>query len=136
MHAQPYLFFDGSCAEAFRFYAETLGGRIEMMMTHGEVPEPNATPPEWRDKIVHARLVAGDAVLLGCDRPPQFKGPVGGFYVSLAVERVADAERIFAALSAGGEVRTPLQQTFFAARFAMLADRFGVPWMVICPTPA
>jgi len=131
MRIQPYLTFDGSCAEAFRFYAETLGGRIEMMMTHGEAPEPTQAPPEWRDRILHACLVAGDAMILGSDRPPQFKEPVGGFYVSLNVDGPADAERIFAALSKQGEVRLPLQETFFATHFAMLVDRFGIPWMIV-----
>lgn len=131
MHVHPYLTFGGDCAEAIRFYAETLGGRIETMFTHAESPMANQNPA-WRDKIMHARLVVGDTVLMGSDRPPDDREPVSGFSVSLNVDRIADAERVFAALADRGEVRLPLQQTFWAVRFGMLVDRFGIPWMINC----
>jgi PhnB protein len=89
-------------------------------------------PPEWRNKIMHARLTVGDAVLMGSDSPPDHFEEMKGFYVALNIEAPADAERIFHALAENGTVRMPLQETFWAARFGMLVDQFGVPWMINC----
>ncbi|HET9982145.1 MAG TPA: VOC family protein [Longimicrobiales bacterium] len=131
MKLQPYLNFDGRCAEAFRFYQTLLGGQLEMM-THGESPAASQVPAEWKDAILHATLVVGDAVLMGCDAPPTWYQAPKGSYVSITVETPADAERIYDALVEGGAVHMPMQETFWSPRFGMVADRFGVPWMVNC----
>lgn len=134
MKIQTYLTFNGTCRQAFEFYAKCLGAKIEMMMTHGESPVAEQTPKEWRDKIMHASLTVGDQSLMGSDQPDS-KEPIGGFSVSLSVEKPADAEGLFKALSQGGTVRMEMQETFWAQRFGMLTDRFGVPWMVNCERP-
>ena len=136
MQLNPYLSFNGQCEAAFKFYEQCLGGKIEMMMTYGETPMAQQTPPELRNKIAHARLTVGDKVLMGSDAPPERYEEMKGFSVSLSVDDPAEAERIFNALVANGTVRMPLQQTFWAVRFGMLVDQFGVPWMVNCEQAA
>jgi PhnB protein len=136
MQLNPYLTFSGQCEAAFRFYERCLGGRIEMMMRHSESPIANQAPPESRDKIMHARMVIGDRVLMGSDAPPQMYEAPRGFSVSIGVERPEEAERIFKELSEKGSVRMPIQQTFWAVRFGMLVDQFGIPWMVNCEQAA
>ncbi|HEX8245647.1 MAG TPA: VOC family protein [Longimicrobium sp.] len=132
MLMNTYLFFDGRCAEAFRFYEQLLGGQIEFMQKAGETPERDRLPPEQHDSIMHVRMRVGDQVLMGSDAPsPHFEKPQG-FFVSLQIDEPAEAERIFNGLSEGAEVRMPLQKTFWAGRFGMLVDRFGTPWMVNC----
>ncbi|HXE58245.1 MAG TPA: VOC family protein [Gemmatimonadales bacterium] len=131
MKANPYLSFDGRCAEAFRFYAELLGGTIEMMMTYGESPDAGAMPPGWApDWVLHTTLVAGDVVLMGSDAPREHYSKPAGTHVALHVDRPEEAERIFRALAEGGTVTMPLGETFWARRFGMLIDRFGTPWMI------
>jgi PhnB protein len=132
MDMTPYLTFDGRCREAFEFYARTLGGTIEMMLTHTDSPVADQVPKAWGPMIMHARLRAGNAVLMGSDAPPEHRQPPQGFSVSLAIEKPADADRVFAALADGGSVTMPIQQTFWAERFGMCVDRFGIPWMVNC----
>jgi PhnB protein len=132
MQLNPYLTFGGQCEAAFKFYAKVLGGKIEAMMPHEGTPAAEHVPPEWRSKIMHARLTVGDKVLMGSDAPPAHHEPMKGFSVTLGVEDPADAERIFHALAENGTVRMPIQQTFWAARFGMLVDRFGTPWMINC----
>ncbi|SDA12329.1 PhnB protein [Nitrosospira sp. Nsp11] len=132
MQLNPYLVFNGQCEAAFKFYEERLGGKILVMLTHGSSPMAEQGPPEWRNKIMHARLTVGDAVLMGSDSPPDHFEEMKGFSVALNVEAPADAERIFHALAENGTVRMPLQETFWAARFGMLIDQFGVPWMINC----
>jgi len=136
MQLNPYLTFNGQCAAAFTFYEKCLGGKIEMMMTHGDSPMADQMPPVLRDKIMHARLVIGDKVLMGSDAPPERYEGAKGFSVSLGIDKPAEAERIFTALAEGGTVQMPLQETFWALRFGMLVDRFGIPWMVNCERPA
>lgn len=133
MHTNPYLMFKGNCEEAFRSYAEITGGTIMEMHRYNSAPPGMPMPPEWQEKLMHARLKIGDTVIMGSDAPPgrQF-GERGGFQMSLAVDSKTEAERIFAALSDGGNVSMPMGPTFFAAAFGMLTDRFGVPWMVVC----
>jgi PhnB protein len=128
----PYLIFDGQCEAAFKFYAECLGGKIEAMMPHRGTPVEQHVSPDWQDKILHARLNTGDGVLMGSDAPPGRYEEPKGFSVSLQVENPAEAERIFRALAEKGTVRMPLEKTFWAQRFGMLVDRFGIPWMVNC----
>lgn len=130
MTATPYLNFDGNCREAIELYADVLGGEIIMMQTHGESPIADETPPEQHDKILHARLEAGDVLLMASDAPPGYYSKPQGLFVSLNPDTVEDAERIYAALSKGGHVFMKLEETFWAERFAMFADRFGTPWMI------
>jgi PhnB protein len=132
MQLQPYLNFNGDCAEAFKLYEKVLGGKIEGMMTHRDSPMAGQTPPEWQDKIMHARLVVGDAVLMASDAPPGYYSKPQGTYVSINVETTSEGERIFNALAEGGAVQMPFEKTFWAAGFGMLVDRFGIPWMVNC----
>ncbi len=132
MQLNPYLTFNGQCAAAFKFYERCLGGKIEAMLTHGESPMVEQVPPEGRDRIMHARLVVGDKVLMGSDAPLEHYEQPKGFSVTLGIDDPADAERIFHALAENGTVRMPLQQTFWAVRFGMLVDQFGIPWMVNC----
>ena len=137
MRLNPYLFFDGTCAEAFAFYAATLGGKVLMSTTVGESPMAGHLPAEQHHKILHARVAIGDQVLMGSDSTMEAAERAGGFTVTLTVDEPAEAERVFAALAEGGTVRMPLQETFWAHRFGTVADRFGTPWMVNCErTPA
>jgi PhnB protein len=132
MQTNPYLMFNGDCEAAFKFYEKCLGGRIVMKMTYGEAPEPDQSPKEVQDKIMHARLVAGDIVLMGSDaQPPRYQKPQG-FSISILAETPAEAERVFQALSEGGNVGWEMEETFWAHRFGMVTDRFGIPWMVNC----
>ena len=101
-------------------------------MNHGESPMADKVAPEWRDKVIHVHMKVGDRVLMGSDAPPQHYEKPQGFSVSLSTKDVAEAERLFKALSEGGKVRMPLQKTFWSAAFAMFTDRFGIPWMVNC----
>jgi PhnB protein len=130
-----YVNFAGKCAEAFGFYEKHLGGKIGMMMTHGQAPDQSKINPEWKDAVLHARISLGGTELIGADVPNA--QPMRSAYLSLGVESDAEAERIFSALSDGGEVFMPMQETFFATRFGQLRDRFGINWMIIRerPTP-
>ncbi|HEX9942126.1 MAG TPA: VOC family protein [Thermoanaerobaculia bacterium] len=133
MQFTPYLNFNGQCAEAFRLYEQVLGGKVELMMTHGESPIADQVPPDWHERIMHARLTVGDQVLMGSDSPPEHYAKPQGLYVSIHVDKPADAERIFKALAENGTVKMPFEKTFWAAGgFGMLVDRFGTPWMVNC----
>ncbi len=135
MQIVPYLNFDGNCAEAFRFYERVLGGRIETLLTHGDSPIAGQVPPEWQDRVMHARLVVGDQVLLASDAPPDQYVKPRGMYVLLGVETAEEAERVFSALSEEGAITMPIEPTFWAVRFGMCVDRFGIGWMVNCSLP-
>lgn len=135
MKLNPYLTFDGQCEAAFKFYERNLGGKIEAMMTHEGTPAAEQVPPAWRKKIMHARMTVGDTVLMGSDAPPEHHEAIKGVSVSLIVQDVAEAERVFKALADKGTIRMPIQETFWAVRFGMLVDQFGVPWMVNCERP-
>jgi PhnB protein len=131
MQLNAYLHFNGNCEEAFRFYEQATGGKIEMKSTFGDTPMA-AQMPAMKDKIVHVRIRIGDTILMGSDTPPdRFEKPQG-FAMSLAAKTNAEAERLFQALGAGGQVHMPMAPSFFAERFGMLVDKFGIPWMVIC----
>jgi PhnB protein len=133
MKMLTYVNFPGKCAEAFRFYEKHLGGKIGMMMTHGEAPDQSNVKPELKDAVLHARLSIGETELMGADIPNA--QPMRSAYLSLIVDSDAEAERIFSALSDGGEVFMPMQETFFATRFGQLRDRFGINWMIIHERP-
>ena len=136
MQLNPYLTFNGQCEAAFKFYEKCLGGKIEAMLTHTGTPMENHVPSEWRNKILHARLTVGDQALMGSDAPPDRYEEMKGFSVTLGIDDPGDAERVFHALSENGTVRMPIQKTFWAARFGMLVDQFGTPWMINCEQPA
>ena len=134
MKTAPHLHFQGNCAEAFKFYADTFGGKIVFSMTYGEAPA-GPTPAEFRDKIIHARLDFGGQFLLGCDATPDHFQPPQGFNVMAAIEEPQEAARTFRALSEGGTITMPFAETFWAKGFGMCTDRFGIPWMVNCEKP-
>ncbi len=135
MHAHPYLTFNGDCADAFRFYEQTLGGEIEFSMTNAQSPMAEQTSPDRRDKIMHISMKLGDARILASDAPPHMHQPMQGMAVNLAIDDPQRADRVFAALAEGGTVKMPIQETFWAKRFGMVTDRFGTPWMVNCSKP-
>jgi PhnB protein len=133
MQLNPYLTFDGRCEDAFKFYAKVLGGEIVAMIRHEGTPAETHVPAEWRNKIMHARLIVDDEVLMGSDAPPdRSDGAMKGFSVTLSIEKPAEADRVFGALAEKGTVRMPIQETFWAHRFGMLTDQFGTPWMINC----
>ena len=136
MQLHTYLNYGGNCEEAFRFYERHLGGKITMLMRHGEQPGPSNVPPHWKDKVLHARMNLGGTELLGADIPADRFQPIRSAYLSLTLDGIGEAERIHALLSDGGEVFMPMAETFFAHRFAMLRDRFGTSWMLINPKPS
>ena len=135
MQLNPYLSFNGNCAAAFRFYEKVLRGTIPMMMTYGESPMCDQTPAEFRDKVMHTRLISGNAVLMGSDAPPGRYQKTQGTMVALGVDSAEEAERIFHALAENGTVTMPIAETFWAVRFGMLTDQFGTPWMINCEKP-
>ncbi|HEY4444259.1 MAG TPA: VOC family protein [Steroidobacteraceae bacterium] len=132
MQLLPYLHFNGDCETAFRYYERCLGAKIEAMLTHAGSPAEQHVPAEWRSKILHARLVVGEAVLMASDSPPGHYQKPQGFSVSIQISEPARADDVFRALADGGTVIMPFGQTFWAARFGMLVDKFGIPWMVNC----
>jgi PhnB protein len=131
MQLRTYLNYGGNCAAAFRFYEQHLGGHITMMMTHGEAPDQSAVPPDWKDAILHARINLGGTELLGADVPPDRFQPMRSAYLSLALDSDEEAERVYALLADNGQIFMPMQETFFASRFAMLRDTFGTSWMLV-----
>jgi PhnB protein len=136
MKLNPYLMFNGQCEAAFKFYEQSLDGKIEAMMTYGEIPKDspmaNQVSPEFHNKIMHVHLTVGNQELMGADSPSEHYEEPKGFSVSLNIDNPAEAERIFHVLAENGAVQMPLQQTFWANRFGMLVDQFGTPWMINC----
>jgi len=133
MRMYTYVNFAGRCAEAFRFYEQHLGAKIGMMMTHADAPDQTRVNPEWKHAVLHARLSVGGTELMGADIPAA--EPMRSAYLSLLVDSDAEAERMFSALSDGGDVFMPMQETFFATRFGQLRDRFGINWMILHERP-
>jgi PhnB protein len=136
MQLNPYLTFNGQCEAAFKFYEQCLVGKIVAMVPHAGTPAEEHVSSEWRNKILHAHLKVGDQALMGSDAPPERYVQPKRFSVSLQIKDPADAERIFHTLAENGEVRMPIQETFWAVRFGMLVDRFGIPWMINCEKAA
>lgn len=134
MQLNTYLNYGGNCEEAFKFYEQHLGGKITMLMRHGEQPNPH-TPSDLGNKVLHARMQLGGTDLMGADIPGDRFQPIRSAYLSLTMESDQEADRVFAVLSTGGEVYMPMGETFFASRFAMLRDRFGTSWMILHPRP-
>jgi PhnB protein len=131
MKLRTYLNYGGNCRQAFEFYQEHLGGKITMLTTHGEQPDPSKVPANWKQAVLHARLELGDGVLMGADIPPDRFQPMRSAYLTLIVDSVQEAERIYELLTYRGEIFMKMEETFFAKRFAMLRDRFGTPWMLL-----
>lgn len=132
MKLSPHLSFNGECEAAFRFYERCFGGDIVTMLAYGNSPMAEQAPPEWKGKILHATLNFGDNILAGSDSlPGQYEKPKG-FQVLLGIDDSVEAERIFNALAENGTVLMPIQQTFWARRFGVLVDRFGIPWEINC----
>jgi PhnB protein len=133
MQAQPYLFFEGRCEEAIEFYKKALGAEVTMLMRYKDSPEPpqpGMIPPGSENKVMHSSLRIGDTMVMASDGRCQGRSSFQGFSLCLTVRNEAEADRAFAALADGGQVQSPLTKTFFSPRFGMLADRFGVGWMV------
>jgi PhnB protein len=128
MKLDIYLNYRGNCEEAFHFYETHLGGKITGMVRHGEQPSPNI-PPDWKDKVLHARIDIGATVLMGADVPTA--EPMRSAYLSLSLDSEAEAERVYALLTDGGEIFMKMEKTPFANRFAMLRDKFGTSWMLL-----
>ena len=135
MKLNPYLNFNGQCAEAFALYEQCIGGKIEMMQTHGESPMKDRVPPAWHGKILHAAMAYDGQLLMGSDVPPDRYEAPQGFAVSITVTREAEGQRIFQALGDRGKITMPFQPTFWSPGFGMLVDRFGIPWIVNTANP-
>jgi len=136
MAIQPYLFFEGRAEEAAGFYQKVFGAELQMLMRYKDSPDPcpeGMIPPGAEGKVMHMSLKIGDGVVFGSDGHCSGKPNFQGFSLSYAAKDAADADRVFEALSEGGAVQMPLGKTFFSPRFGMVADRFGVSWMVILP---
>ena len=134
MQVQPYLFFDGRCEEAIKFYQKKLGAQVKGLMRFKESPQPHQPgmiPPGAENKIMHAALQIGETTVMASDGRASGKPKFEGFGLSLNPSTDSEAERLFTNLSEGGQVQQPLTKTFFASRFGMVADRFGVCWMII-----
>ena len=132
MEMTPYLSFNGQCEAAFTFYEQCLGGQRGPIFRYDGSPLAGQVPADWSDKIMHGSITLGDQVLMGGDVAPDRYEEPKGFSLSLQIESTADAERIFNDLAGNGRVVMPLEKTFWAARFGMVVDRFGIPWLVNC----
>jgi PhnB protein len=130
MQVQPYLFFDGRCEEAIEFYRRALGAEVTSLVRFKESPEQSMVPPGAGDKVMHMSFRIGDTTLLASDGSCEGRPGFQGFSLSLTVPNDAEAEQKFAGLADGGQVQMPLTKTFFSSRFGMVADRFGVSWMI------
>ena len=133
MQVNPYLFYNGNCEAAFKFYEQVLGGKIEMLLRNEEAPADMPSPPERKKMIMHARMSIDGQVLMASDAPPDHFHKPQGFSISLTVADPAEGERKFNALADGGNVTMPFSKTFWAKGFGMCVDKFGIPWMVNCP---
>jgi PhnB protein len=133
MQVQPYLFFDGRAEEAIEFYRRALGAEVEMLMRFKECPDQGHVPPGGGDKVMHACMRIGDTAVMASDGKCAGQPSFNGFALSISATDEAEAERLFKAISEGGQVQMPMAKTFFAKRFGMAADRFGVSWMVVTP---
>ena len=128
MKLDVYLNYRGTCEQAFKFYEQHLGGKMNGIVKHGDIPNPNM-PPDWKDKVLHARIDIGGAVVMGADVP--HADPVRSAYLSLTVDSEAEAERVYGLLTDGGEIFMKMEKTHFANRFAMFRDKFGTSWMLL-----
>ncbi len=132
MLLSPYLSFDGRCEAAFKFYEQCLGGKIAVMMPYKGSPMEAEVSPEWANKVMHGEFKMGEFVLMGSDCMPGKYEAAKGTSLMLAIDEPAEAERAFKALAENGTVTMPIQETFWAAKFGMLVDQFGIPWLINC----
>ena len=132
MQIIPYLSFQGDCEAAFKFYERCLGGKTGAIFRYAGTPMVDQVPAGWNDKVMHGSFTVGDQVLMGADVAPDGYDAPKGFTLSIQIKSSADAERIFHELSEGGSVVVPIEKTFWAERFGMLIDRFGIPWAINC----
>ena len=130
-----YLSFDGQCEAAFKFYEQVLRGHIKLLMHYKDAPPEIQCAPGSENRVMHVSLQVGDRFLMGGDAPSQHFSKPQGFSVSISVDTPAEADRIFGELSADGQIRMPIGETFWAQRFGMLVDKFGTPWMINCEKP-
>ena len=133
MKTNTYVNFRGTCTEAFRYYEKHLGAKVGMLMTHGESPEQSRLNPQWKDKVLHGRITIGDTELMAADIPNA--EPMRSAYITLRMESDGEAERVFSALSDGGQVLMPMREEFFASRFGQVRDQFGINWMILYERP-
>jgi PhnB protein len=133
MHVQPYLNFDGRCDEALAFYKTAIGAKVGMLMRFKDAPDKFMITPGSEDKIMHSQFQVGDTIVMASDGRCTGKANFHGIALSIAADSEAEADRLFAGLAEGGQVQMPLSKTFFSPRFGMLADKFGVGWMIIVP---
>ena len=132
MHVNPYVSYDGQCEAAFRFYEECLGGRLGPIFRYAGTPLSDQVPSDWQDKVMHGSVTVGEMVLMGADvAPDRYEAPKG-FSLSIQITSTADAERIFRELARDGKIVMPLEKTFWADRFGMVVDRFGISWLINC----
>lgn len=131
MQVAPYLSFNGQCEAAFRLYEQCLGGKVGELFRYAGSPMADQVPADWQDKIMHGSVTIGDQTIMGADMAEQFE-PIKGVSLSIQLKDTAEAERIFLELARDGRVVIPLEKTFWAERFGMLVDRFGVPWSINC----
>ena len=133
MKLDIYVNYPGNCQQAFRFYEQHLGGKITMVMTHQEQPDAANVSEDWKSAILHARMEIGDTILMGADIPQA--EPMRSAYLTLRLNTPEEAEKVYAILSEDGQIFMKMEKTFFATRFAMLRDKFGTSWMLLCETP-
>ena len=136
MKLSPYLSFDGQCEAAFKFYEQCLGAKIEALMPYEGSPMANDVPPEWRGKVMHGEIKIGENVLMGGDCMPGKYQPARGTSLMVAINDPVKAESAFNQLSEEGTVEMPFEETFWAAKFGSVTDKFGIPWMINCDKPA
>jgi PhnB protein len=138
MKLNTFINYGGNCQQAFRFYEQHLGGRVTMMMTHGQQPDVKDLPPERGNAVVHARIIIAGTEIMGSDVPPERFQPMRSVYLSLTASSMEEADHFYALLSEGGEIFMPMQEAPAGVRFGMLRDRFGTSWMILLepPTPA
>lgn len=135
MQLNMHTYFNGQCEEAFAFYARLLEGEVTFKMTYAGTPMENNVPPEWRNKIIHATLKLANATVQGADAPPGRYEKPHGYFLSLDIPDPLEAERIYRGLADGAKIEMPLAETFWAKKFGMLVDKFGIGWMVNCGKP-
>jgi PhnB protein len=135
MQLTTYLNFGGNCEDAFRFYEQQLGGTINFLMRHGDTPGGSPAAENWKDKVLHVSMSLGGTSLLGADVDPGRFQPMRSAYLTLTFDNTPETERVYQLLSDGGQVFMPIDESFFAHRFAMLRDRFGTSWMLLHPKP-
>ncbi len=131
MHVQPYLNFDGRCDEALEFYKKAIGAKLGMLMRWKDSPDKSMCTPDNADKVMHSQFAIGDTTVMASDGRNSGKPNFSGIALSITANSEADADRMFAGLADGGQVQMPLGKTFFSPRFGMVADKFGVGWMIL-----